>query len=215
MVDFLKGLVLTTIQIDKKYRESIPEVLAKAGCHIADSGDEQASKNKKRKTKKWKLGKDMLYPNEDGHVRKWWEARRPQSRQDDSGVEEKPQQTKLQISRLRSRETQLQMILILEILALELMGSSANAEEAQLPGLPKDSPAPDNAKELPKKRNKHNFPLLLDVHADRLSIWQSTSLDEIRIMDDSQSGGAVTMEKHGKSDTDPLKDFCIEIIVPL
>ncbi|KAH6648451.1 DNA replication regulator SLD3-domain-containing protein [Truncatella angustata] len=215
LIDFLKGLILTTVQIDKKYRESVPDIIAKMKTHVADSADEQATKVKKRKTKKLKLGKDGLYPTENEHVRKWWDVRKPQPRDNDSVTTENPQETRLQISRLRSRETQLQMILILEILALEPVKSPAGAEDSQLPDLPKDESVPDAAKETAvKKRNKHNFPVLLDVHADRLSIWQSTSLDEIKILDDSQSGISDAAQKPHGSHSDPLKDFCVEIIVP-
>lgn len=213
LMDFLKSLILTTIQIDKKFRETIPHILTKMKTHMADSEDEQGSKAKKRKSKKMKLGKDILYPNEDEHVRKWWDVRKPQPKDDDSSPQEVPQETKLQISRLRSRETQLQMILILEILALEPLRVAAS-EDSQLPGLATEASLSDALKDsLPKKRNKHNFPMLLEVHADRLSIWQSISLDEIKVMDDSQSGGPDVAQNPG-SNTDPLKDFCIEIIVP-
>ena len=106
------------------------------------------------------------------------------------------------------------MILILEILALEPLRVAAS-EDSQLPGLATEASLSDALKDsLPKKRNKHNFPMLLEVHADRLSIWQSISLDEIKVMDDSQSGGPDVAQNPG-SNTDPLKDFCIEIIVPL
>ncbi|KAK6078155.1 hypothetical protein SCUP234_05481 [Seiridium cupressi] len=215
LIEFLKSLIMTTIQIDKKYRESVPGIIAKMKTHIAESEDEQASKVKKRKSRRTKLGKDALYPNEDDHIRKWWDARKPQPRDDDDMAAEVPQETKLQISCLRSRETQLQMILILEILALEPLKPATNADDSQLPGLTKDDVDLDITKEAPaKKRNKHNFPVLLDVHADRLSIWQSTSLDEIKMMDDSQSGRPNTAQKSGGSNSDPLKDFCVEIIVP-
>ncbi|KAI0177146.1 DNA replication regulator SLD3-domain-containing protein [Pestalotiopsis sp. NC0098] len=209
LIDFLKSLILTTIQVDKKFRESVPGILARMKTHIADSEDDQVSKAKKRKSKKMKLGKDVLYPNEDEHVRRWWQVRKPQQKDDDSSPKEVPQETKLQISRLRSRETQLQMILILEILALEPLRKIAK-EDSQLGSCGETETIKDS---LPKKRNKHNFPMLLDVHADRLSIWQSISLDEIKVMDESQSGGP-NAAQNSASNTDPLKDFCIEIIVP-
>jgi DNA replication regulator SLD3 len=216
LIEFLKSLVLTTIQIDKKYRESVPEILTKMKTHDADSEDEQGLKSKKRRSKKMKLGKDVLYPNEDEHVRRWWSSRKPQLSDDDAVSTEVPQETKLQISRLRSRETQLQMILILEILSLGPLISAADAGDSQLPGLSQDNADPATLKQpLAKKRNKHNFPVLLDVHADRLSIWQSISLDEIKIMDESRPGGIGAPQHSGHPNSDPLKDFCVEIILPL
>jgi DNA replication regulator SLD3 len=216
LIDFLKSLVLTTMQIDKKYRETVPGIIAQMKLHIADSADEQGSKAKKRKPRKMKLGKDGLYPMEDVQVRKWWAVHKPQLQDTDSMMAEIPQEIRLQISCLRSRETQLQMILILELLALEPLRIAANANDSQLPGLPADDPLPDASKEtMAKKRNKHNFPVLLDVHADRLSIWQSTSLDEVKMIDDSQTSQHREAQNSDRSTSDPLKDFCVDIIVPL
>lgn len=217
LVSFLKGFVLTTVHIDKKYRHSVPEIISKFKTHIADSGDDQEPKAKKKKTQKMKIGKNALYPTEDEHVRKWWDTHKPQLKEDDdstaTGV---PQKTRLQISCLRSRETQLQMILILEIMAIEPLTSTTSAVGSQLPGLSIKDKTPEFTKEpLVKKRNKHNLPMLLDVHADRLSIWQTTSLDEIKVMDDSHAGRSIVAQKSDKFTTDPLKDFCIDIIVPL
>lgn len=215
LIGFLKSLVLTTVQIDKKYRETVPEILAKMKIHMADSADEQDAKSKKRKSKKMKIGKDGMYPMEDEHVRKWWDAHKPQPKDDDSMVTEVPQETRLQISRLRSRETQLQMILILEILALESTKTASNSIDSALPGLPGEDPHADLSKEeTPKKRNKHNLPVLLEVHADRLSIWQSTSFEEIKMLDESQSGAHTSEQKPSRSTSDPLRDFCVDIIVP-
>lgn len=215
LIEFLKGLILTTVQIDKKYREAVPAIIGKMNTHPVDSGDEPASKTKQRKTKKMKLGKDGLYPREEEDVRKWWAAHKPRHKNEEHvATTALSQETKLHISCLRTRETQLQMILVLEILALESL---------KQPGLPNDAPAapghgatPEASKQPPaKKRNKHNLPMLLDVHADRLSIWQTTALDEIKMLEDSQAGQSNDANKTERSGSDPLRDFCIDIIVPL
>ncbi|TRX93728.1 hypothetical protein FHL15_005404 [Xylaria flabelliformis] len=220
LVDFLKSLVLTTIQIDKKYRETIPKIQSDMKTVIQDSDAEQGqgkSKLRKRKSKKTKLGKDGLYPNEDDHVRKWWSIHKPQPIDDEESTTKSTEQQdiKLQTSLLRSRETQLQMILILEILCLEPLVVRENANDSQLPGLAPEEP-PNSPKEIPtKKRTKHNFPFLLDVHADRLCIWQSTALDEFNRMSESQAGHKLESQRSSKSTSDSLKDFCVDIIVPL
>lgn len=212
LIDFLKGLVLTTVQIDKKYRETIPSIVAKMKTFIPDSEDEHGPKSKRRKAQKMKLGKDGLYPAEDEHIRKWWDARKPQPKDDDSVTTTIPQQeSRAYVSYLRTRETQLQMILILEILALEPLRPADKAN----PSLPGDESQPTTVNESArKKRNKHNLPILIDVHADRLSIWQSTALEEIRMLDDSQTVQAKDAQKSLRPTNDPLKDFCIDIIVP-
>ncbi|KAI0186867.1 DNA replication regulator SLD3-domain-containing protein [Xylaria flabelliformis] len=219
LVDFLKSLVLTTIQIDKKYRETIPKIQSDMKTVIQDSDAEQGqgkSKLRKRKSKKMKLGKSGLYPNEDVHVRKWWSIHKPQPIDDEESTMKSTEQQdiKLQTSLLRSRETQLQMILILEILCLEPLVVRENANDSQLPGLAPEEP-PNSPKAIPtKKRTKHNFPFLLDVHADRLCIWQSTALDEFNRIHESQAGHSLESRGSSKSTSDSLKDFCVDIIVP-
>ncbi|KAM3560628.1 hypothetical protein MY1884_002808 [Beauveria asiatica] len=213
LIEFLKSLVLTTIQIDKKYRETAPEIISQIST-LVDSSDE--TRSKKRKHKKMKLGKNGLYPDEDDRIRKWWNANKPEL------DEEQPTYTAMQIkshlSLLRTRETQLQMILILEILALEPLKAADDAVDSSLPLLPGASASQAHrppAVAPAKKRNKHNLPVLIDVHADRLTIWQSTATDEQQLAEESQvnrhslSGSLVQ-----KSSSEPLKDFCTDVIVP-
>jgi DNA replication regulator SLD3 len=191
LVTFLRDLVMTTVQIDKKYRETIPDIIKKVQNHAQASDDETGPRAKKRKVKRMRLRKDGLYPREEEQVRKWWSAHRPQLTAEDSMTTAVPAETRLQISCLRSRETQLQMILILEILALEPLRHVEDAKESGLPRLDNDEAAGDSSREAStKKRSKHNFPVLLDVHADRLSIWQTTALDEVKLFDESQAGQA-------------------------
>ncbi|KAM0670711.1 hypothetical protein ACQRIT_006742 [Beauveria bassiana] len=213
LIEFLKSLVLTTVQVDKKYRETAPDIISQIAAPV-DSSDE--ARSKKRKPKKMKLGKNGLYPDEDDRIRKWWNANKPEL------DEEQPTYTAMQIkshlSLLRTRETQLQMILILEILALEPLKAADDAADTSLPLLPGASAS--QARRSPavapaKKRNKHNLPVLIDVHADRLTIWQSTATDEQQLAEESQvnrhslSGSLVQ-----KSSSEPLKDFCTDVIVP-
>ncbi len=218
LIEFLKSLIMTTVMIDKKYRETIPDVVSKVKTHIEDSenGD---TKSKKRRPKKPKLGKDALYPYEEENIRRWWTAQKPLPSSDEDGMMT-PQEVKYHISCLRRRETQLQMILVLEALALEPLGRQAEqAEDSQLPGMETESTQVSKpADPAPKKRNKHNLPLLLDVHADRLCIWQSTTLDEVKALAESHSvshGQSQGGQRPERTDTDPLKDFCIDVIVPL
>ncbi|KAI0882809.1 DNA replication regulator SLD3-domain-containing protein [Annulohypoxylon maeteangense] len=213
LIGFLRSLVMTTTQLDKKYRETIPDIIAKMKSLFHDSDSEHANaKTKKRKAKKMKLGKDGLYPMEDDRIRKWWGIRKPQSKRDEdmTTTDTESHETKLQVAWLRSRETQLQMIIILEILALEPLVASRD-EDSQLPGLPGPEPAAEAPKEAPPKKGKgrSNLPVLVDLHADRLCIWQSTSLDGVKFL-----AGQDSQEQNTQKAIDPLKDFCVDIIVP-
>ncbi|KAI1825494.1 DNA replication regulator SLD3-domain-containing protein [Xylaria intraflava] len=219
LIDFLKSLVMTTVQIDKKYRETIPKIQSEMK-HIDQDSDAEPGQGKgkprKRKVKKVKLGKDGLYPNEDDHVRRWWTIYKPSLRGDDESTTKSTEQqsNRLQTSLLRSRETQLQMIIILEILSLEPLIVSKDANDSQLPGEHPAGEPSESPKTTPiKKRNKHNLPLLLDVHADRLCIWQSTALDEIHAVNESQAGLRQELQNSFKPTSDPLKDFCVDIIM--
>ncbi|KAG5966015.1 hypothetical protein E4U58_002627 [Claviceps cyperi] len=213
LIDFLKGLILTTVQIDRKYRETIPEVISKMKP-FEDSSDDGSKK--RRKPRKMKLGKNALYPLEDESIRKWWSANKPDPTGDSMVIS--PSQVKSHVSVLRTRETQLQMILILEILALEPLGNACEAAGSSLPPLPGAEPQAVLETSIPppvKKRNKHNLPVLVDVHADRLTIWQSTASDEQLLLEDTQPS-QVSAEGHSqqKASSEPLRDFCVDIIVP-
>ncbi|KAF4465843.1 dna replication regulator sld3 [Fusarium albosuccineum] len=210
LIEFLKGLILTTVQIDKKYRETVPDLITKMKT-VIDSSDE--GRKRKRRARKMKIGKDGLYPNEEDHIRKWWTANKPELKEDQTDVP--IQQIKSITSMLRTRETQLQMILILEILALTPLKPAEDPEESQLPLLPGATESQGGMAPPPaKKRNKHNLPVLVDVHADRLTIWQSTASDEQLLLEDSQVTQALDGQSQQKASSEPLKDFCVDIIVP-
>ena len=214
LIEFLKSLIMTTVVVDKKYRGTIPEIIAKMKTLLSES-DRAGPKPKKRKAKKPKLGKDGLYPGEIDHVKRWWTSHQPIS----SGDGEKTltaTEHKYHVSCLRRRETQLQMILILEILALEPVALAKGAE-CQLPGMESQAASREASQEPSvKKRNRHNLPVLLDVHADRLCIWQSTTLDEVKAVAESQMPTeGHEEEEQERANSDPLRDFCVDIIVPL
>ncbi|KAK4212503.1 DNA replication regulator SLD3-domain-containing protein [Rhypophila decipiens] len=214
LIAFLRSMVTNTTVIDRKYRETIPNILSTMKMHIDDS-EEGESKPKKRKPKKTKLGKDGLYPSEDADIRRWWTANNPlsDSQDEDATISMK---TKYLVSCLRRRETQLQMILILEILALEPLCRQPDAnEDSQLPGMESQPTAtrvtPDPGM---KKKKKTDLPYLLDIHADRLCIWQSTTLDHVKSLAESQNPKTGSNAQTERADSDPLKDFCVDVIIP-
>ncbi|RBR01439.1 hypothetical protein FVER53590_08071 [Fusarium verticillioides] len=210
LIEFLKGLVLTTVQIDKKYRETVPALITQMKT-VVDSSDE--GPKRKRRAKKMKIGKDGLYPHEETHIRKWWATNKPELNEDETNVS--TQQIRSLTSMLRTRETQLQMIIILEILALTPLRPADGAEDSQLPLLPGAAESQgDTVVPSAKKRSKHNLPVLVDVHADRLTIWQSTASDEQLLLEDSQITQAPDGQSQQKASSEPLKDFCVDIIVP-
>lgn len=212
LIDFLKSLVISTVQIDKKYRETLPQLIASIRSRAESSGEEKTKKPTSKKMKK--IGQDALYPFERASIGRWW-------RSHSSAVSCDPaSEMQSRLSLLRTRETQLQMILILEILALEPLREVEDAAESSLPPMPgvtaetgERQPPPPPA---PKKRNKHNLPVLVDVHADRLAIWQSTASNEqLALQGCPLSQGSTEDPATSKSSSEPLKDFCVDVIVPL
>jgi DNA replication regulator SLD3 len=212
LVDFLKTLVMTTVQIDAKYRDGIPNLVStlQSAAQISD----KEPTVRKRKPKQGKIGKKGLYSIEDEHVRRWWLAQKAEEPNNEEGAS--TDALRCLLSALRVRETQLQMIIVLEIMALEpLVRPVQKDEQSQLPGM-EPGLVTDDSQVKKKKRNKHNFPVLLDVHADRLCIWQSTMLDDVKAMVELGGRGLVEVaQTSDKNQSDPLRDFCVDIIVPL
>ena len=215
LVDFLKTLILTTVQVDTKYREALPEIITQMATYV-DSSEDGRKARRRRAKKLMRVGKNGLYPAEDELVRKWWIANKPVVGEDEESVS--TQQIRSHTLLLRTRETQLQMILILEIMALEPLCQNG---EGRLPG---DAAPPEStfmAGPIPKKRSKHNLPVLLDLHADRLCIWQSTAFEELVQLQGSalEGEGGVQHSPNGApgqtTSLEPLRDFCVDIIIPL
>ncbi|KAM3071380.1 hypothetical protein ACMFMF_007853 [Clarireedia jacksonii] len=210
-IAFLEGLVLSSTLLDKKYREGIP------GCvSLIDpndqSGDETKSKKKRKAPKKLKPGKNGLYPNEETLINKWWINHDEEA---EIGVpgSSKEETMRTRITNLRIRETQLQMIIILEILALQPLVTSANNPDDDLPILPTGIFVESNQR-TPKARKADHLTMLIDVHIDRLCIWQSLTSEITKAPDADPKVGpmSVNAAKHSEN---ILRDFCIEVIAPL
>lgn len=219
-IAFLESLVMSSTLSDKKYRDGVPSCVALIDIqdHSADDANQTLAKAKKRKsTKKMKPGKTGLYPNEDALIRRWWASHDDDS---ESGGPEssRDELTKRRISQLRIRETQLQMIVILEVLALQPLASVPEDTGTGLPaGLPTSEAADPKDKPTKSKQPDH-LTMLIDVHIDRLCIWQSIAHEATKSPESNsekgseQLGGTSNASKH----TDNiLKDFCVEVIAPL
>ena len=219
LIEFLKSLILPSKTLENKYKASeggIVEAISKieAGDGI-DAVPEKAPR-KKRAPKKIKLGKNGLYTNEATLLQQWWENYDPAMEVPGTS---RVSITRSRITELRIRETQLQMIVILETLQLEKL---APPPEPALAGvLPNASPKKEKKQEQPAPKSKakkpQDLPALVNIHVDRLSIWQSVStelssgaIQSVEEVDSSNAPAGIT-DKHA---ADTLKDFCVEVIVP-
>jgi DNA replication regulator SLD3 len=219
-IAFLESLVMSTTLIDKKYRDGIPTCIALIDIHdhSAEEATQASGKTKKKKSsKKMKPGKNGLYPTEDALIRRWWTSHDDDAESGTPGSS-REELTKQRISQLRIRETQLQMIVILEVLALQPLASATEDTGIGLPAaLPASEVAEVKDKSVRAKKPDHLI-MLIDVHIDRLCIWQSIALEAGKSSANTsgkasgQIDGTTTAVKHADN---MLRDFCIEIIAPL
>ncbi|KAE8416721.1 DNA replication regulator SLD3-domain-containing protein [Aspergillus pseudocaelatus] len=200
LVEFYREAVLTAKKMDLKYRETLPSTLKDVMLSLSD---DESTLKKKRKNKK-KLGKNGLYSTEEQFIRTWWKDRALA----DQGVStetSRDAELKKHVADLRLRETQLQILLILETMALEAtMADEAKSTE--------DGDGSDKTK-ISKPKKLQDLKVMLELHLDRLCIWHAVSFDDVAVSDpnkvygDNESGGK-------KVESDAVRDFCTEVIIP-
>lgn len=201
MIDFLKEAVMSVSVMEKKYRDAAPAFIK----DLPLRPESESEKPKAKKKRKWKSKRDkpgMLH-GEKEYIETWWRA--------DEGAlpmmsnpEDRNSAIRRRIPQIRSRETYLQIILILEVFALESLATSKSAlmtkETSQ-----KDQ-EPDNECKT-KAKKPVDYATILDSQLDKLCIWQS--LEAISPLKQSKDGSA-----QDENNQDELKRFCIEVILP-
>ena len=220
LTSFLRSILLAHSSMDKKYREKLPEIV-KAVPPRSLSDDEvcdeiSSAKTKKGKMKKIKLSKDGMYPYEEQYARKWWlsDISSPQKYEEETGEE----RLKRRIGDLRIRETLAQLILMLEILALEAL-PAYNEPQPEDDGNHDESQARKDSEAKSKKRKPkklQDIKLLIDLLLDKLCIWQSVEQDEsVSFQVKPKYGEALDTNSTKAANGDRLRNFCIEVIIPL
>ncbi|KAL2832704.1 DNA replication regulator SLD3-domain-containing protein [Aspergillus pseudoustus] len=198
---FYREAILTAKKMDLKFRETLPATLHEI---VLTMSDDEAPK--KRKSKKKTLGRNGLYAEELDFIRSWWKNR---SLAETGTSAETPREAEIKkhVSDLRLRETQLQILLILETMALE----TAAAEDAKKPSHEEISNDTTPQKPKPKTKKPQDLNTMLELHLDRLCIWHTVSFDDVPA-DAQASGSAQQSGKAGGSDA--MRDFCTEVIIP-
>ena len=218
LISFLRSCILSLATMDIKYREALPEVV-KGFPFDSRSDDEcinviKMISKKTRKSKKTNVGKNGLYVGEEVNIARWWLSRDLSSVACDSaGAKEEAVRSAL--LEQRARETQMQIILSLEILALESIATSQPVEN--LP--PMNSVGRDDGSQKRKKKTKkpQDLSMLLDLLVDRLCIWQSMTVDEMKTSNGEnrsayQQAAKPTANMAGR---DHLRQFCVDVVLPL
>ncbi|ORX95412.1 DNA replication regulator SLD3-domain-containing protein, partial [Clohesyomyces aquaticus] len=206
LVAFLRSMLLSHKAGDKKYREKLPDLIKSfpPGSFSDDDQVDETSKPKKSK-KKVKLSREGVYPQESDVVKKWWMSELPSP--EVYGEETIDQRGKRRIGDIRIRETLAQMILMLEIIALEAL-STYKPPPDQEPAAGEEA----ETKPKPRKKKLDDINLRLDLLLDKLCIWQSVDQDDIFDFDakaNKKGDGA-----DGKGSGDRLQSFCVEVIIP-
>lgn len=216
LAEFYRGRLITSKKMDLKYRDTIPKIIENAILQVSPtpSGEKQLPKCSKRKSNsRKKLGKDGLYAGEETFVRTWW-LNRDGAKNDLTGVNPRDQEMQALLKELRNRETQLQIILILEILTLELKQDVRTEGSVSVESVKKepddDDPTRILAKTPSKTNEKRDLRSDLDILVDRLCIYQSVSIIDPITSDEAkkQNGEA------GNEVSDQLRDFCCNVILP-
>lgn len=206
LIESYREAILATKKMDLKYRETLPSAIRDAVLALSDDG----AKSKKRKSKKKKMGKNGLYPEEEAFIHRWWKDRilNESSAQETSREAE----SKKQISDLRLRETQLQILLILEVMVLEMTIASAEKNNTT-----KEKDVNEEQGTLKKAKPKRSTDLnvLLELHLDRMCIWHAVTMEETSAADTAKTSSFSGSHLSGKKvESDAVRDFCTEVIIP-
>ena len=215
IIAFIRPMILTLPLMDKKYRETVPNSIKELPFDLASDEDGAsllASMFKRRKKHSARISKNGLYPGEEVNVARWW------MRKDLSDVacdvpEAREDYVRNTLLEQRSRETQLQVILVLETLALESTASKTPNPNGVVDETEISAQVGDQMGGKVKK--VQNLDKLLDLLIDRLSIWQSmvtedakTSKDENNSLQHRQSPAKP------RPKTNQLHQFCVDVVIP-
>ena len=204
--------------MDAKYRETVPSMVKDLPFGPLSEDESASTANalvkKIRKTKKTKIGKNGLYPGEEASITRWWLSRDAPAAACDS-ADARDNATRLALLEQRARETQLQVILALEVLALEASTIEPSVEKNTM------RTVTEGVGESQEKRKKAKKPqdliMLLDLLVDRLTIWQSMNMDEDKTskkgMPPSSQHPVKSIDK--TSNSDHLQQFCVDVVLPL
>ncbi|PVI08500.1 hypothetical protein DM02DRAFT_621352 [Periconia macrospinosa] len=210
LVTFLRAMLLSRKVEETKYTKKLPEIIKDIPPGwLSDDDQLESSENgkKSKKKKKVKLSREGTYPQESEIIKRWWLSEIPSG--EAHGEETLEQRIKRRLADLRVREALAQMILMLEIVALEALSTSTKSLEKMDNAT--ETQEGKESQEPPKRKKKlDDINLRLDLLLDKLCIWQSIEKDGVLDFDTNRSSDNGGMH----SGHDRLQSFCIEVIVP-
>lgn len=210
---FLRSMIMKIDQMGKKYREILPEMIKQLpAVSVSDDETNRPTKKKSRKVKKPKLGKSGVYGFEHEFIRRWWFGAASHVQTVDPS-EPAEKRLKRQLAELQTRETLAQIILILEVLALETSIEKSIRTAPDDPQTIEDAVITRPVLVRTTSKKPQDLQTLLELLMDKLSIWQS--------VDTASDFGLEDQDKKDKESTakpidrNGLATFCTEVVVPL
>ena len=218
LVQYLRSSIIPLAIMDQKYKDALPSVInALPAGNVSEDDTEAVIANlqkKSRKAKKDKISKDGLYHGEETNIARWWLNRYSADPEYGLGSNREDALKELLLKQ-RARETQLQIILALETLALEASGLHQNKDIDQV-DFPADGAADTQAKKKKRAKKPQDLNTQLDLLVDRLSIWQSMRLEEAKdSASDPNTNGTKGLSADETANADHLKSFCVDVVLPL
>ena len=211
VIDSLRSSILSVPMGNKKHLETLIEILKEIPSGLSPEDQESMMemegpirdrlRNAKKRKKTTKGG---LYVGEEEYIVRWWlfrEANRESVGLDDT----RNGRIKAALVEQRVRETLLQIILILEVIALEASQPSSPQEPTANSEGSKWQPPITPAKYPMKKQQ--NLSKTLDILIDRLCIWESMNVESSKV-------STSTDTSHAQANPDRLRDFCTSVVVP-
>ena len=203
-------------KVDKKYAASVPDLIKEIppGSHVEDDDGQSKflfTEKYKRSKKRKRINPDGFFPAEESHIVNWWlrrEVINPESGAEDS----QEKRIRTACSYQKPREIQLQIILILEIMALLGQRKTETTVDGDA-----NQGASTGPKVNPKKEKKTlDYPKILDVMLEKLQIWETTNQS---LLDAGATGSKSSTDSKRQLDSSAedncLRSFCTDVIIPL
>lgn len=213
---FYRTRLIPSKKMDWKYRDTIPKIIE--NMIFQGSPDIKVQippvlERRKRPVRRKRLGKDGLHSYEADFVRTWW-LNRDERKLELSSANSRESEKQALLAELRNRETQIQIILILEILTLEStipVPDEGFAPVSAVKQEPDDDKSTSVLASTPlATTKKRDLRPDLDILVDRLCIHQSVCIiDPSMVQDVREENG-----ESGKEVKDKLRDFCCNVILP-
>ncbi|KAK7208391.1 DNA replication regulator SLD3-domain-containing protein [Myxozyma melibiosi] len=180
IIKVLSQIVMTVGASDEKYRRGLRERLGR--LHEEYDGEEVAGMGVEEEEEGGE--------EEEKYIRRWWDQ--------DEEVR-KPKLWNRKIDEIKRRETKMQIILALEILAQDRERRRAEEEKSTEGSSVQEERGHEN-------EETKNLRTLVEVLLDRLYIWQMVS--------DVESIIVAAAEGAGREKTDEVREFCLQVVVP-